>query len=161
VPLENVIGEPGKGWEVIERLWPRIVASKCIEIVGGFQRVLDMTVKFVREREQFGRPIGSFQTIQNYCADIAIGLEASRVVAYWAAWKVSTGDSGSKEASMAKAWCGDAFQRATAVALQAHGAMGFTEEYDLHFYYKHAKVTQLMYGGGAFHRKSVAGEIGL
>lgn len=161
VPFENVIGEPGKGWDVIERLWPRIAVARCAEIVGGLQRVLDITVQYVKEREQFGRPIGSFQTIQNYCADIAIDLEASRVIAYQAAWKISMGDSGRGEASMAKAWCGDAYRRATEVALQAHGAMGFTEEYNLHFYYKQAKAVQLMYGGSAFHRKIVAEEMGL
>lgn len=161
VPFENVIGEPGKGWDVIERLWPKIAAARCAEIVGGLQRVLDITVQFVKEREQFGRPIGSFQTIQNYCADIAIDLEASRVIAYQAAWKISMGDSGKREASMAKAWCGDAYRRSTEVALQAHGAMGFTEEYDLHFYYKQAKAIQLMYGGSSFHRGIVAEGIGL
>lgn len=161
VPFGNVIGEPGEGWDIIERLLPRIAVARCAEMVGGLQRVLDITVQFVKEREQFGRPIGKFQTIQNYCADIAIDLEASKVVAYQAAWKVSMGESGKGEASMAKAWCGDAYRRATEVALQAHGAMGFTEEYDLHFYYKQAKALQLMYGGSSFHRGIVAEEMGL
>ena len=161
VPYENVIGEPGKGWDVIERLLPKIAVARSAEMVGGHQRVLDITVQFVKDREQFGRPIGSLQTIQNYCADIAIALEASRVIAYKAAWKISAGDTDGGEASMAKAWCGDAYRKATEVALQVHGAMGFTEEYDLHFYYKQAKATQLMYGGSSFHRGIVATTIGL
>ena len=129
----------GNGFKIIEKLMPKIAATCCVEMLGGLQRVLDITVQFVKEREQFGQPIGSFQTIQNYCADIAIDLEAS----------------------MAKAWCGDAYRRATEVAMQAHGAMGFTEEYDLQFYYKQAKMMQLMYGGSSYHRNIVANELGL
>ncbi|MBW2096385.1 MAG: acyl-CoA/acyl-ACP dehydrogenase [Deltaproteobacteria bacterium] len=157
----DLIGKPGKGWQTIERIWPKIVAARCVEMTGGLQKVLDMTVQFVKEREQFGRPIGSFQTIQNYCSDIAIDVETSKYIAYQAAWKVSNNLPCGADVSIAKAWCGDAFQRATAIALQVHGAMGFTEEYDLHFFYKQAKSLQLMYGGSANHRRIVAEEMGL
>jgi alkylation response protein AidB-like acyl-CoA dehydrogenase len=121
---------------------------------------LEITVQFVKQREQFGRPIGSFQTIQNYCADIAIDVETSKLIAYQAAWKVSNDLPSKAEVSTAKAWCGDAYQRATALALQVHGAMGFSEEYDLHFFYKQAKSLQLMYGGSASHRRIVAEDMG-
>ncbi|KAF0117755.1 MAG: Acyl-CoA dehydrogenase-like [bacterium] len=100
---ERMVGDIGNGFKIIEKLMPKIVAACCVEMLGGLQRVLDITVQFVKERKQFGQPIGSFQTIQNYCADIAIDLEASRVIAYQAAWKISMGDSGRGEASMAKA----------------------------------------------------------
>ena len=161
VSRENIIGKPGKGWETIERLLPKMVAGRCIEMVGGLHKVLDMTVQFVKEREQFGRPIGSFQTIQNYCADMAIDVETSKFISYQAAWKVSHNLSCKAEVSMAKAWCGDAYRRVTALALQTHGAMGFTEEYDLHYFYKQAKSLQLMYGGSLYHRQIVADEMGL
>jgi alkylation response protein AidB-like acyl-CoA dehydrogenase len=160
VPKNSLIGKPGEGWEAMEKTLPKMVAARCIEMLGGLKRVLEMTVEFVKEREQFGRPIGSFQTIQNYCADIAIDLETSKLAAYQAAWKVSNDLPSKAEVSAAKAWCGDAYQRGTALALQVHGAMGFSEEYDLHFFYKQAKSLQLMYGGSANHRRIVAEEMG-
>jgi len=161
IPANHIIGKAGAGWKAVNSAWPKVVAATCVEMIGGLKRVLNMTVRFVKEREQFGRPIGRFQTIQNYCADIAIDVEASRYIAYQAAWRVSNDLPSRAEISTAKAWCGDAYQRATAIALQAHGAMGFTEEYDLHLFYKHAKSLQLMYGGSAWHRRTVAEEMGV
>lgn len=161
VSPENIIGIPGRGWEILEKLQPKITAGRCIEMVGGMQKVLEMTVQFVKERKQFGVPIGSHQAIQHYCAEMAIDVETSKFMAYQAAWMVSNDLPGRAEVSMAKAWCGDAYQRVTALALQAHGATGFTEEYDLHLFYKQAKSLQLMSGGSLFHRKVVAEEMGL
>jgi alkylation response protein AidB-like acyl-CoA dehydrogenase len=160
VSEENVIGKIGGGWDVIEKIMPRVVVSRCMEIVGGLQKVLEMTVQYVKDREQFGVPIGSFQIIQHYLSEMAVDVETSKFIAYQAAWRVNENLSCRKEVSMAKAWSGAAYQRVTALALQAHGAMGFTEEYDLHFYYKQAKSLQLMYGGGAYHRRIVASEMG-
>ncbi|MDY7037881.1 MAG: acyl-CoA dehydrogenase family protein [Thermodesulfobacteriota bacterium] len=130
-------------------------------MIGGQQKVLEMTVQFVKEREQFGKPIGSLQTIQNYCAEMAIDVETSKYIAYQTAWKVSNDLHHKEDVSIAKVWCGDAYQRVTAIALQSHGAMGFTEEYDLHFFYKQAKSLQLMHGGSRYHREVVAQEMGL
>ncbi len=161
VSQESIIGTPGQGWEAVEMLQPIITAARCIEMVGGMQKVLEMTVAFVKERKQFGVPIGSHQAIQHYCAEIAIDVETSKFMAYQAAWKISTNQPCRAEVSMAKAWCGDAYQRVTALALQAHGATGFTEEYDLHLFYKQAKSLQLMSGGSSHHRKVVAQEMGL
>jgi len=160
VSEENVIGKIGSGWDVIEKTLPRLVVSRCMEIVGGLQKVLEITVQYVKDREQFGVPIGSFQVIQHYLAEMAVDVETSKFIAYQAAWKVSKNLPCRKDVSMAKAWSGEAYQRVTALALQVHGAMGFTEEYDLHFYYKQAKSLQLMYGGGTYHRKIVAQEMG-
>jgi len=160
VPEENIIGNIGHGWDIIEKTVPKLVISQCMMMVGGLQKVLEMTVKWAKEREQFGVPIGSFQTISHYCAEMAIEVEASKLIAYQAAWKTSNGLSCKKEISMAKAYAGEAFQKVTSLALQVHGAMGFTEEYDLHFYYKQAKSMQLMNGSGKYHRKIVAQEMG-
>lgn len=161
VSQKSIIGTPGQGWEAIERLQSIMTAARCIEMVGGMQKVLEMTVAFVKERKQFGVPIGSQQAIQHYCAEIAIDVETSKFMAYQAAWKISNKQPCRAEVSMAKAWCGDAYQRVTALALQAHGATGFTEEYDLHLFYKQAKSLQLMSGGSSYHRKVVAQEMGL
>jgi alkylation response protein AidB-like acyl-CoA dehydrogenase len=91
---------------------------------------------------------------------MAIDVETSKFITYQAAWKLSEGIPCMKEVAMAKAYAGDAYQRVTANAMQVHGAIGFTEEYNLHYYYKQAKSLQLMYGGGAWHRNVVAREMG-
>jgi len=131
-----------------------------MEMIGGIQKTLDITVKYIKERVQFGVPIGKFQALQHRCAEMAIDVEASKYITYQAAWKISKNMPSQREASSAKAWAGDAYQRVTALAHQLHGAMGFTDECNLHFYYKHAKTLQLTYGGGEYHRKIVAKESG-
>ncbi|MFC1858641.1 acyl-CoA dehydrogenase family protein, partial [Thermodesulfobacteriota bacterium] len=136
VPRDNVIGESGCGWEIIEKVLQKLIISRCVEMVGGMQKALEITVKYVKERKQFGVPLGSFQVIQHYCADMAIDVETSKYITYLAAWKASENLPCRKDVAMAKSWTGDAYQRLTALALQAHGAIGFTDEYNLHFYYK-------------------------
>jgi alkylation response protein AidB-like acyl-CoA dehydrogenase len=160
VAQEDIIGKPGEGWSVIENLLPIIVASRCLEMVGGMQKVLEMTVKWVKEREQFGAPLGVLQSVQHHCAEMAIDVETSRFITYEAAWNASNNTEAEKTVSMAKAWTGDAYQRIAARAHQLHGATGFTEEYDLHFYTRQAKALQLMYGGPRRHRQIVADAMG-
>jgi len=160
ISKEHVLGKPGRGQAAIEKLWPVAAVGRCVEMLGGLQKVLDMTVQYVKEREQFGVPLGSFQVIQHRCAEMAMDVEASKIITYQAAWKISENLEARKEASMAKAWTGDAYQSVTSRAIQLHGAMGVTEEYDLQFYYKQAKSLQLMYGGSRGHRRIVAKETG-
>lgn len=157
----NILGEAGKGAAYISWMLPRAAALKCGEMLGGLRRVLEMTVAYAKERRQFGRPIGSQQIIQHHCADMAAFMETSRLLAYQAAWLVSSGISCDKEVAMAKAWCGDAYKKSTWIAHQVHGAMGFTEEYDLHLFYKHAKAAELSFGDSAFHRSIVADGMGI
>ena len=160
VPKENLIGQSGSGWNIIETLMPLFAAGRSMEMVGGIQKALDITVKYIKERVQFGVPIGKFQVLQHRCAEMAMDAEASKHIAYQAAWRISENLSCKKEASGAKSWTADAYQRVIAQAHQLHGAMGFTDECNLHFYYKHAKVLQLTYGGGTYHRDIVAQESG-
>ena len=160
VPEENILGEPGMGEVILEKLMPVLLMSRCMEMVGGSQKTLDITLQYVKDRKQFGKPLGSFQAIQHQCAEMAIDVETSKFITYKAAWKLSQKKDCKKEVSMAKAWSADAYRKVTAFAMQAHGAMGFTEECNLHFYYKQAKSMQLMYGSGAYHRNIVADEMG-
>jgi len=120
-----------------------------------------MTVAYVKEREQFGRPLGTLQVVQHYCADMATYLETTRLITYEAAYLLSEGLPCDKEIAMAKAWCSNAYQKTTQIAQQLHGGIGFTEEHDLHLYYKHAKASELDFGGSMFHRSKVADEMGI
>ena len=117
------------------------------EQVGIAQRALDMTVKYASERIQFGRTVSSFQAVKHRAADMMVAVESARSAAYYAA---HIADAASEElaeaASIAKAWCSDAAYKVTADAIQLHGGIGFTWEYDLHFYFKRARAGRMLLG---------------
>ncbi len=156
VGKEAVIGDVNSGWPSVKRAIERAAVAKCAEMVGGAQQVLNMTVQYAKDRVQFGKPIGSFQAIQQHCANMAIDVDANRFLTYEAAWAISEGLPCSMEASVAKAWVSDAYQRVMRLAHQIHGAIGFTMEHDLHLYFKRAEAAALDWGDVNFHRASIA-----
>ena len=155
VPADSVIGAVGEAWPIIERSIQRATAAQCIEMLGGAQAVLDMTVEYVKGRTQFGRAVGSFQAVQHHCARMATDVEGSKNIAYQAVWRLSEGLPAHKEVAMAKAWIGPAYRRVCGTAHQCHGAIGFTKEHDLQLYTRRAKVHELTYGD-ANHHKEIA-----
>ncbi|MEE8384337.1 MAG: acyl-CoA dehydrogenase, partial [Dehalococcoidia bacterium] len=161
VPGENVLGEPDRGWPLVRDLLEKATVAKCAEMVGGAQAALDMAVAYAKERVQFNRPIGSFQAIQHYCANMVSDVDGSRFVTHKAAWRVSEELPAAKDVSVAKAWTSGAYGRVTLTAHQIFGAIGFTMDHDLHLYYRRAKAAEMMFGDGAFHRAVVAREMGL
>ncbi len=161
VPRESVIGEVGRAGKGVGKILERAAVAKCADMVGGAQRVLDMTVSYAKERTQFGRPIGSFQAIQHYCVNIAIDVDASRFHTYKAAWMIDEGLPCSKEVAIAKAWCSEAYRRVTALSHQIHGAIGWTKDLDLELYTRRAKAAEIAFGDADFHREKIARELGL
>lgn len=161
VAVDSVLGGVAAGPAVVELASAYGTAATCAEMVGGAQRVLDMTVEYARGREQFGRPVGSFQAVQHHCADIAIDVLSSRFAAYEAIWRLSESLDAAMEVSMAKAWVSEAYQRVCALGHQVHGAIGFTREHDLHVYSRHAMAAALTFGDGEHHWDQVAQRLGL
>ena len=161
VPRENILGKLNQGWKVIENVLEKAKVAKCAEMVGGAQAALDMAIAYAKERVQFNRPIGSFQAIQHYCANMVSDVDGSRFVTYKAAWKVSEGLPAAMDVAVAKAWTGAAYSRVTLLAHQIFGAVGFTMDHDLHLYYRRAKAGEIIFGDGAFQRAIVARELGL
>ncbi len=153
VPAEAVLGHVGEGWPIVERSIMRATAAQCIEMLGGAEAVLDMTVEYAKGRTQFGRAIGSFQAVQHHCARMATDVEASKNIAYQAVWRLSEGLPAQKEVAMAKAWIGPAYRRVCGTAHQCHGAIGFTKEHDLQLYTRRAKVHELTYGDANYHKE--------
>jgi alkylation response protein AidB-like acyl-CoA dehydrogenase len=145
----------------VQRIVRRAAIGKCADMVGGGQKVLEMTVDYVKQRIQFGRPVGSFQTIQNYCTQIAIDTETSKVITYEAAWKISEGNLEAREISMAKAWVSDAYKRIVSLGHQCHGGMAYMIDHDMHLYLKRAKADELSFGDADYQRELVAQEMGL
>ena len=153
VPANSTLGPVGEGWPVVARALQRAVAGRCVEMLGGAGAVLDMTVEYVKQRTQFGRPIGSFQAVQHHCSNIALDVEGCRNIAYKAAWRVSEGGPSERDVSMAKAWVNGAYDRVCATAHQCHGAIGFTKEHDLQLYTRRGKVQELTYGDANYHKE--------
>jgi len=161
VAEENVLGELNQGWKEVEKIIQRAAVAKCCEMVGCIQQALDMTVSYAKERKQYDRPIGSFQVIQHYCADMATDVDGTRLSTYQAAWMLSEGLPGTREVAIAKAWAGEACQRVMALAHQIHGAIGVTIDHDLQYYTRRAKAAEVSFGDASFYREIVAREMGL
>ncbi|MDP7587131.1 MAG: acyl-CoA dehydrogenase [SAR202 cluster bacterium] len=155
VTADSALGAVGEAWPIIERSIQRATAAQSIQMLGGAEAVLDMTVEYAKGRTQFGRAIGTFQAVQHHCARMATDVEGSKGVAFQAVWRLSEGLSAKKEVAMAKAWIGPAYRRVCATAHQCHGAIGFTKEHDLQLYTRRAKVHELTYGD-ANHHKEIA-----
>ncbi|MFC6883349.1 MULTISPECIES: acyl-CoA dehydrogenase family protein [Actinomadura] len=136
-------------------------AATCAEMAGAAQRVLDLTVAYAAEREQFGAPIGSFQAVQHHCADMAIDVLGARFTAYEAIWRLSAGLDAAREVATAKAWVSAAYERVCALGHQVHGAIGFTREHDLHLFARHATASALAFGDEDHHLAALADGLGL
>ena len=161
VPKDSVLGNAGQAGGILERLQEQAAVAKCAELVGCLQAAFDMTVAYAKERKQFGRPIGCFQAVQHHCADMVVDVDGSRFITYRAAWKIAEGLPSSMEASMAKAWTSAASRRVTSLAHQIHGAIAFTEEVDVHLYYRRAKAGEIAFGDADYHLEQVARQLGL
>jgi len=158
---KSLVGKRDEGWPTVKDILQKAAVAKCAEMVGGAQAALDMAVNYAKERVQFGRPIGSFQAIQHYCANMAMDVSGSRFVTYKAAWKVSEGLPAALDAAIAKAWVSEAYGRVALSAHQIFGAIGFTMDHDMHLYYRQAKAAEIIFGGADFHRAIVAHELGI
>ncbi|HEX75302.1 MAG TPA: acyl-CoA/acyl-ACP dehydrogenase [Dehalococcoidia bacterium] len=161
VSKESILGELNQGWNEVKRVINRAEAAKCCQIAGMAQKVLDMTVEYAKERKQFDRPIGSFQAIQHYCADMLIDVEGMRLSTYQAAWKLSEGLPCAEEVAVAKAWAVQAGERVISLAHQVHSAIGVTMEHDLHYYTRRLKASELSFGDIDSYRELVAQGMGL
>jgi len=132
-------------------------AVLCAEMVGGMQWVLDASVEYAKTRQQFGRPVGSFQAVQHMCADMLLLTESARSAAYYAAWALTENDpKASGAVSVAKAYCSDAYREVANRGVQVHGGIGFTWEHDLQLYYKRSKSSETLFGDATYHRERIA-----
>jgi alkylation response protein AidB-like acyl-CoA dehydrogenase len=156
------LGEPGSAWGALAKTLDQAAAMLANEMVGGLARVLEMAVEYAKVRVQFGRPIGSFQAIKHKCADMLLETESGKSAAYYAAWAAADDEADLPvAASLAKAYCSEAFFHGAAENIQIHGGIGFTWEHDAHLYFKRAKSSELLLGDATYHRELLADRIGL
>jgi alkylation response protein AidB-like acyl-CoA dehydrogenase len=159
---DRVLGTAGQGWALLDRIVDRGRVGLCAEMCGGAQKVLEMSVDYAKVREQFGKPIGSFQAIQHKCANMLVEVESSKSVTYYAAWAVANDVAEAPlAAAMAKAYCSDAYRHVSGEGIQIHGGIGFTWEHDMHIYFKRAKSSEVTFGDATWNRELVAQHIDL
>ena len=157
VPKANVLGEAGKGWELVDKIGKKATVIECAYLVGLAQKDFEISVQYAKDRIQFGRPIGSFQAIQHKTADMVTDVDGARFIMYKAAWSVAEGtDEADTDVHMAKAWCSEATRRVVAHGQQIHGGIGFTKEYNIQLFFRRQKAGELAWGDGDYHREKVA-----
>jgi alkylation response protein AidB-like acyl-CoA dehydrogenase len=158
----QLLGALGSGWTALSKTLDQAAVGLCNEMVGGGQFVLDESVQYAKDRVQFGRPIGSFQAIKHKCADMLLEIESAKSAAYYAAWAAAEdNDELPVVASLAKAYCSDAYFHAAAENIQIHGGIGFTWEHNAHLYFKRAKSSEILLGDATYHRELLAQRIGI
>jgi alkylation response protein AidB-like acyl-CoA dehydrogenase len=158
----QLLGAEGAAWPVVSRVLDLAAVALAAEQVGGAARVLEMSVEYAKVRVQFGRPIGSFQAIKHKAADMLVEVESAKSAAYYGLWAASElNDELPTVASLAKAYCSDAYVHCAAENIQIHGGIGFTWEHPAHLYFKRAKSSQLFFGDPTYHRELLAQRIGV
>jgi alkylation response protein AidB-like acyl-CoA dehydrogenase len=162
VPREALLGSQDGGWAPLARVIERATVALCAEMCGGAQKVLDMTTEYAKIRVAFGRPIGAYQGVKHKLADMLVDVENAKSLTYYAAWAVDeSAPDAALAASMAKAYCSDAYRKVSGHGIQLHGGIGFTWEHDMHLYFKRAKSSEVTFGDATYHRERVAQLINL
>jgi alkylation response protein AidB-like acyl-CoA dehydrogenase len=153
--LDMSIGQPARlPTGTLGYLRDALAVHRSLDALGAAARLLEMTVTYAGQRQQFGAPIGSFQAVKHHCADMAVAVEAGRSVLWAAAVALDGGpdDARSHAASSAAAYAKSAASRVASTALQVHGGIGFTWEHDLHLLLRRIKVDEAVDGTVAEHR---------
>jgi alkylation response protein AidB-like acyl-CoA dehydrogenase len=152
-----VAGAEDEGEALAEGAAARVRIAVAAEVVGVCQRALDMTLEYVKDRKQFGVPVGSFQAVAHRCAQMLLHTESARSTAYFAAWAADAEPSRLVEgAALASAAAATAGREVAGSAIQAHGGIGFTWEADVHWLYKRAEIDRALLGGPGRHLAALA-----
>jgi alkylation response protein AidB-like acyl-CoA dehydrogenase len=156
VPVANLIGELDKGWQILEKALQKATVARCAEMIGASRQIFEMSVDYAKQRKTFGHPIGSYQAIQHYLANMVTEVDGSELMINNAAWRLSEGLEADTEVAMAKAVISDSYKHIAVLGLQIHGAIGFTADHDLPVYYKRAKAWEISLGDSYYHLKKLA-----
>lgn len=146
IPAENLLGEEGQGFKIAMQTLDGGRNGIAAQAVGIAQGALDAAIDYAKERHQFGKPIAAQQGIGFKLADMATGVEASRLLTYQAAWLESKGLPYGKESAMSKLFAGDTAMKVTTEAVQVFGGYGYTKDYPVERFMRDAKITQIYEG---------------
>ena len=156
VPKANVLGEIDYGWPIAEWMLERATALLCAQMVGATRKDAEMAIEYSKNRVAFGRPIGSFQSIQHLCADMTVWVDGAQLLTYEALWKLDQGLPATVEVSQAKSFCNEKCEAAVRTSQTIHGGIGFMMEFDLHLWYRRVSAWTMRLGTSFEHRERVA-----
>jgi alkylation response protein AidB-like acyl-CoA dehydrogenase len=165
IGADDLVGERSAAGAIVGRALAHLTVLDTAYAVGLCDAALALAVDHATNREQFGRPIGVNQAVSHQCVDMRVDIDAMRVLAHQAAWRLDRHDAdpaaATRAVALANAYARDVIPGVFARAHQVHGAMGFTMEYDLQLFSRRAKSYELMGGGAAWHLEQVASSLGL
>ncbi len=160
VPVENIIGEAGAAWPVLEHVIRRAAVAASAEMLGASRRSMEMANEYAKERKQFGQFIGQFQAVKHMLAEMLEKVENGHAAVYYAAWALDAdAPDAALAASVAKSTMNTSSRKVCGDSIQVMGGIGFTWEHDLHFFFKRAKNLEVLYGDVDHHYDQVLNEV--
>ncbi len=157
LPASARIADGSKAWRIVSRVVDAACVVLAADSLGGSQRSIELAVEYSKVREQFGKPIGSFQAVKHICAEMVSEVEPARSLVWYAGYAFDNEPRNAARAvSMAKARLSDVYCRTTNRAVQVHGGIGFTWEHDMHLWFKRARWNAAAFGDAAYHRERLA-----
>lgn len=156
ISQKEVLGQPGKGWEMLEKMAPKATVAKVAEMVGGCKGAIDITVRYAKEREQYGKPIGSYQAIQHFMANMALAYETGWSYLYKVASMIDADEDFTVEASVLKSAMDENAKFISERACHIHGGIGTAREADIGLFFRRAKAFSILMGDTDYHDNKVA-----
>jgi acyl-CoA dehydrogenase len=156
VPKKDILGTPGTAADLLEKMYAKAAVAKAAEMSGGCQAAIDMTAKYAREREQYGNPIGGYQAIQHFMANMLLSYDTLNNYLYRVTCMIDEGEDFSRDASALKAIANEAYRYVTERAVKIHGAIGTTREANIALFYRRAHPFSMSCGSTAYHYEKVA-----
>ncbi len=156
VPKANLIGQVDQGWPIAVTMIERATLLLCAQMVGATRKDAEMAIEYAKNRAAFGRPIGSFQSIQHLCADMTLWVDGAQMLTYEALWKMDEGLPFAVEISQAKSFCNDKCEAVVRSSQVIHGGIGFMMEFDLHLWFRRVTSWTMRLGTSFEHRSKIA-----
>ena len=151
-----LVGEIDQGWPIVEAMLDRGTALLCCQMVGAARKDSEMAIEYAKNRVAFGRPIGSFQSVQHMLADMLLHVDGGEMLTFEALWKLDQGLPASVEVSQAKAFCNEKCESVVRTSQVIHGGIGFMMEFDLHLWFRRVTAWTMRMGTTYDHRAKIA-----
>ncbi len=151
-----LVGELNQGWPIVEAMLDRATALLCCQMTGAARKDAEMAIEYAKNRVAFGRPIGSFQSVQHMLADMLLHVDGGEMLTFEALWKMDEGLPASVEVSQAKAFCNEKCESVVRTSQVIHGGIGFMMEFDLHLWFRRVTSWTMRLGTTYDHRARIA-----
>ena len=156
VDASALVGEFNRGWPIVEAMLDRATALLCCQMTGAARKDAEMAIEYAKNRVAFGRPIGSFQSVQHMLADMLLHVDGGEMLTFEALWKMDEGLLSSVEVSQAKAFCNEKCESVVRTSQVIHGGIGFMMEFDLHLWFRRVTSWTMRLGTTYDHRARIA-----